>query len=215
MDSEEARGQSGLLARSELIAEATTAQDFARMADLVRQYANFPLGTADASVIAVAERLGATHVATIRHRHFVPGAEDRAVGGVAAVCADPVGEPGLGLGAEGDLPGVGVDEDVRLPVVLDLQQEVVGLPQVSDLLVASAGVPMDRDYARQGRQARPGQYPAQARAPASEPIACSNRARARRCLKGSAFCGHRPKIMSDCQCDHSWYRQVRSRQAAE
>ncbi len=40
------------------------------MADLVRQYADFPLGTADASVIAVAERLGATHVATIYHRHF-------------------------------------------------------------------------------------------------------------------------------------------------
>ena len=37
------------------------------MADLVRQYADFPLGTADASVIAVAERLGATNVATIDH----------------------------------------------------------------------------------------------------------------------------------------------------
>lgn len=33
------------------------------MADLVRWYADFPLGTADASVIAVAERLGATHSA--------------------------------------------------------------------------------------------------------------------------------------------------------
>jgi len=53
-----------------LVVEATTAQDFARMADLVRQYADFPLGTADASVIAVAERLGATHVATIDQRHF-------------------------------------------------------------------------------------------------------------------------------------------------
>jgi predicted nucleic acid-binding protein len=53
------------LARGELIVEATTTQDFARMAGLVRQYADFPLGTADASVIAVAERLGATHVATI------------------------------------------------------------------------------------------------------------------------------------------------------
>jgi predicted nucleic acid-binding protein len=59
------------LARSELVVEATTTQDFARMADLVRQYADFPLGTADASVIAVAERLGATHVAMINHRHFL------------------------------------------------------------------------------------------------------------------------------------------------
>ena len=49
------------LARGELIVEATTAQDFARIADLVRQYANFPLVTADASVIAAAERLGATY----------------------------------------------------------------------------------------------------------------------------------------------------------
>jgi uncharacterized protein len=40
------------------------------MADLVRQHADFPLGTADASVVAIAERLGATCVATIDHRHF-------------------------------------------------------------------------------------------------------------------------------------------------
>jgi uncharacterized protein len=58
------------LSQGELIIEATTAQDFARMADLVRQYADFPLGTADASVIAIAERLSATRVATIDHRHF-------------------------------------------------------------------------------------------------------------------------------------------------
>jgi len=57
-------------ARGELVVEDITAQDFARMAELVRQYADFPLGTADASVIAVAERLGATHIATIDHRHF-------------------------------------------------------------------------------------------------------------------------------------------------
>lgn len=44
--------------------------DLSRMADLVEQYADFPLGAADASVIAVAERLGAVDVATIDHRHF-------------------------------------------------------------------------------------------------------------------------------------------------
>jgi hypothetical protein len=43
-----------------LIVEATTAQGFARIEDLVRQYADFPLVTADASVITAAERLGAT-----------------------------------------------------------------------------------------------------------------------------------------------------------
>jgi uncharacterized protein len=44
--------------------------DFARMANLVRQYADLPLGGTDASVVAVAERLKAVDVATIDHRHF-------------------------------------------------------------------------------------------------------------------------------------------------
>lgn len=44
--------------------------DYARMTDLVQTYADFPLGTTDASVIAVAERLGATEIATLDHRHF-------------------------------------------------------------------------------------------------------------------------------------------------
>jgi predicted nucleic acid-binding protein len=33
-------------------------------------YADFPLGAADASVVAVAERLGGTRIATLDHRHF-------------------------------------------------------------------------------------------------------------------------------------------------
>jgi uncharacterized protein len=57
-------------AQHEFEVEATTDEDFARMAELVRQYADFPLGTADASVIATAERLKTTHVAPIDHRHF-------------------------------------------------------------------------------------------------------------------------------------------------
>jgi predicted nucleic acid-binding protein len=40
------------------------------MTQLVRQYAGFPLGVADASVIAIAERLKVAQVATIDHRHF-------------------------------------------------------------------------------------------------------------------------------------------------
>ena len=35
-------------------------EDLPRMAQLVRQYAGFPLGGTDAAVIAVAERLGIT-----------------------------------------------------------------------------------------------------------------------------------------------------------
>ena len=44
--------------------------DFVRMAGLVETYSNFPLGTTDASVIAVAERLNVTEIATLDHRHF-------------------------------------------------------------------------------------------------------------------------------------------------
>jgi uncharacterized protein len=47
-----------------------TAADYARMAELVQQYADMHLGTTDASVIALAERLGITEVATIDRRHF-------------------------------------------------------------------------------------------------------------------------------------------------
>lgn len=46
------------------------AADWDRMADLVDEYADLPLGTSDASVIAVAERLGVVEIATLDHRHF-------------------------------------------------------------------------------------------------------------------------------------------------
>ena len=44
--------------------------DWGRVAELVRAYADLPLGGADASLVALAERLGATRVATLDHRHF-------------------------------------------------------------------------------------------------------------------------------------------------
>ena len=40
------------------------------MAELVMTYSSLPLGTTDASVIAVAERLNLTDVATLDRRHF-------------------------------------------------------------------------------------------------------------------------------------------------
>lgn len=58
------------LAAEELTVEPLSPADYSRMADLVVQYGKFPLGAADASVIAVAERLGITTVATLDHRHF-------------------------------------------------------------------------------------------------------------------------------------------------
>ena len=46
------------------------AEDGSRMAELVNQYDDLPLGTTDASVIALAERLGIREVATLDRRHF-------------------------------------------------------------------------------------------------------------------------------------------------
>ncbi|MGH3948756.1 MAG: type II toxin-antitoxin system VapC family toxin [Pseudonocardiaceae bacterium] len=43
---------------------------YARMADLVDQYGDLPLGTTDAAVVALAERLDVDEIATIDHRHF-------------------------------------------------------------------------------------------------------------------------------------------------
>jgi predicted nucleic acid-binding protein len=50
--------------------EGPSAEDFIRMAELVEQYADFPLGGTDASVIALAERLEAPIVVTLDRRHF-------------------------------------------------------------------------------------------------------------------------------------------------
>jgi hypothetical protein len=50
--------------------EGPTAEDFVRMAELVETYADFPLGGTDASVIALAERIGAEIVITLDRRHF-------------------------------------------------------------------------------------------------------------------------------------------------
>jgi uncharacterized protein len=57
--------ESGLLTFGEL-----TPGDLGRVAVLVDRYADFPLGAADASVVAVAERLKATEVFTPDVRHF-------------------------------------------------------------------------------------------------------------------------------------------------
>ena len=50
--------------------EGPSAEDFDRIAQLVETYADFPLGGTDASVIALAERVGAGIVVTLDHRHF-------------------------------------------------------------------------------------------------------------------------------------------------
>jgi hypothetical protein len=45
-------------------------QDFRRIAELIEQYQDFPLGGTHASVVALAERLGADTVVTLDMRHF-------------------------------------------------------------------------------------------------------------------------------------------------
>jgi predicted nucleic acid-binding protein len=50
--------------------ESPSSEDYARIAELVESYTDFPLGGVDASVIALAERLGTPIVLTLDRRHF-------------------------------------------------------------------------------------------------------------------------------------------------
>jgi predicted nucleic acid-binding protein len=50
--------------------EGPTAEDFARIAELVETYADLPLGGTDASLIALAERIDTETVITLDRRHF-------------------------------------------------------------------------------------------------------------------------------------------------
>lgn len=63
----EAAFQRGL---GSLDVEGPAREDFDRIAELVERYANFPLGGTDASVVALAERVGASTVITLDRRHF-------------------------------------------------------------------------------------------------------------------------------------------------
>ena len=58
------------LARSSFTFEPFAAEDLERMAELMDTYLDLPLGTVDAAVIATAERLGVSTIATLDHRHF-------------------------------------------------------------------------------------------------------------------------------------------------
>ena len=60
----------GDLASGAFMIEPLHPADPLRLAELVARYHDLPLGTVDASVIATAERLNVTQVATIDRRHF-------------------------------------------------------------------------------------------------------------------------------------------------
>lgn len=55
---------------SALDIEAPAPQDWSRMAELIEEYRDFPLGGTDASVVALAERLETDLVITLDRRHF-------------------------------------------------------------------------------------------------------------------------------------------------
>ncbi len=54
----------------ELLVEPVERQDWRRIDELLRDYADLPIGIVDASVVAACERLGATTLATLDRRHF-------------------------------------------------------------------------------------------------------------------------------------------------
>jgi predicted nucleic acid-binding protein len=60
----------GDLASGAFATIAVEGDDWIRIAELVARYRDLPLGTVDASVVAAAERLGITTVATLDRRHF-------------------------------------------------------------------------------------------------------------------------------------------------
>lgn len=60
----------GDLATGSFSVDAVEPRDWLRIAELVARYRDLPLGTVDASVVAAAERLDVTEIATFDHRHF-------------------------------------------------------------------------------------------------------------------------------------------------
>jgi len=60
----------GDLASGAFVVESVNAGDWLRIAELVLRYRDLPLGTVDASVVAAAERLDITAIATVDRRHF-------------------------------------------------------------------------------------------------------------------------------------------------
>lgn len=60
----------GDLASGDFVVEPVAASDWLRVAELVARYSDLPLGTVDASVVAAAERLGITAIATTDRRDF-------------------------------------------------------------------------------------------------------------------------------------------------
>lgn len=59
------------VAAGEFVVEPLDEDDLVRVADIMRQYRDLPLGFVDASVIAIAERLDVREILTTDRRHFL------------------------------------------------------------------------------------------------------------------------------------------------
>jgi predicted nucleic acid-binding protein len=55
---------------SDLDVDTPPPAEWARITELIRRYADFPLGATDAAVVALAERAQTPHVVTLDRRHF-------------------------------------------------------------------------------------------------------------------------------------------------
>jgi predicted nucleic acid-binding protein len=58
------------VAGGDLVVEQLSLEDHHRIAELVDRYVDLGLGGTDASLVAIAERLDQTRIATLDHRHF-------------------------------------------------------------------------------------------------------------------------------------------------
>lgn len=58
------------IAAGELTVEPVLDSEWSRIAELMDEYADLPLGMADASLVALAERHDAREIATLDRRHF-------------------------------------------------------------------------------------------------------------------------------------------------
>ncbi len=58
------------IAAGELIIEPVLDTEWERIAELMKQYLDLPLGIADASLVALTERHDARQIASLDHRHF-------------------------------------------------------------------------------------------------------------------------------------------------
>lgn len=58
------------VASGEFVVDPVHPADWERIAELVAQYHDLGLGTVDASIVAAAERLGISRIATLDRRHF-------------------------------------------------------------------------------------------------------------------------------------------------